>query len=61
LLPPGPYSISVAIAEGTLQSYRVCDYIEHAIEVGVSDTHEPTAQTRGYLRLRCAEIAVHRG
>jgi lipopolysaccharide transport system ATP-binding protein len=61
LLPPGPYSISVAIAEGTLQSYRVCDYIEHAIEVGGSDTHEPTAQTRGYLRLRCAEIAVHRG
>lgn len=55
-LAPGSYGISLAIADGNVQQFRICDYLEDAIEVMAAGSRS----TRGYFQLHCASIAVHR-
>jgi ABC-type polysaccharide/polyol phosphate transport system ATPase subunit len=49
-LYPGEYHISVALSEGTLDDFDVCDYIEDCLVLGVEGN---PADVRGYLRLSC--------
>lgn len=56
-LKPGAYSISVAISDGNIEDFRVCDYIEDAIPMQAAGAGPPSA---GYFRLRCAEVTIHR-
>jgi hypothetical protein len=55
VLTPGPYHISLAITDGSLEDFKVCDYIENALSVEVA-TRETAAP--GYLELRCAKVAI---
>ncbi len=54
-LAPGRYSVSVAISEGALDEFGVCDYVEDAVALECSG-----AAATGYLRLRCASVTVER-
>jgi ABC-type polysaccharide/polyol phosphate transport system ATPase subunit len=54
-LVPGRYFISVAISEGTLDEFGVCDYVEDAVSI---DAAGPPGT--GYLRMRCASVSVDR-
>ena len=55
-LAPAPYYISLAVSDGNVEEFRVCDYMEDAIEVCV----EPGRHGgHGYFQLRCAAVAVH--
>jgi ABC-type polysaccharide/polyol phosphate transport system ATPase subunit len=56
-LVPGQYSISVAISNGTLDRYEICDYIEDAITFRVEPHARPVT---GYLELPCRAVAIHR-
>jgi ABC-type polysaccharide/polyol phosphate transport system ATPase subunit len=56
-LKPGAYSISVAVSDGNIEDFRVCDYVEDAIPVQVIAGGAPWA---GYFHLECAAIAIHR-
>ncbi len=75
VLPPlasGKYSVSVAVSEGDLEDFVVCDYVEDAIvieapELGTSEhptsehpTSEHPTQPRGYLRLHCPSVTLQR-
>jgi ABC-type polysaccharide/polyol phosphate transport system ATPase subunit len=60
-LSPGQYRISVAVSDGNIEEFRVCDYVEDAIDVTVDagaddDGHMP----RTYFQLRCAAVTIHR-
>ena len=56
-LAPGSYRVSIAISDGSIEDFQVCDYVEDAIEFQVS----PGAKNmRGYLRLRCTGVEIHR-
>jgi lipopolysaccharide transport system ATP-binding protein len=54
-LTPGSYHISLAITDGSLEDFKVCDYIENALTVEVA-ARETTAP--GYIELRCAKVAI---
>ena len=56
-LAPGQYSISVAISNGTLDQYEICDYIEDAIAFRVEPHARPVT---GYMELPCRAVAIHR-
>lgn len=56
-LAPGPYAISVAVADGTIENFRVCDYIEDAVPMHMADDG---ARLSGYFRLQCAAVQIHR-
>jgi hypothetical protein len=49
-LYPGAFSFSPAIADGTLVSYKMCDWIDNAIslQMGHGD-----GQVYGYMHLPC--------
>ncbi|MGC2659760.1 MAG: ABC transporter ATP-binding protein [Bryobacteraceae bacterium] len=49
-LYPGRYGISVALSEGTLEEFEICDYIEDCLSLKVEGN---PADVRGYLRLNC--------
>ena len=49
-LYPGPYGISVALSEGTLENFNVCDYVENCLSLTIEGN---PADVRGYLRLGC--------
>ncbi|HSW50344.1 MAG TPA: ABC transporter ATP-binding protein [Bryobacteraceae bacterium] len=49
-LYPGSFSFSPAIADGTLTSYRICDWIDNAIIVQVGHGDAPVY---GYMHLPC--------
>jgi energy-coupling factor transporter ATP-binding protein EcfA2 len=49
-LYPAEYHISVALSEGTLEDFDVCDYIEDCLALRVEGN---PADVRGYLRLSC--------
>jgi hypothetical protein len=57
-LVPGPYFISVAVSEGTLEKFEVCDYVEDAIAIGPAPRD---AGAKGYMRLPCTGVTIHRG
>lgn len=54
-LAPGRYFVSVAVSEGTLDEFGVCDYVEDAVTVDLAG-----ADTGGYLRLRCKSVKVQK-
>jgi lipopolysaccharide transport system ATP-binding protein len=56
-LAPGQYAISVAISNGTLDRYEICDYIEDAISFRVEPHARPVT---GYMELPCRAVAIHR-
>jgi lipopolysaccharide transport system ATP-binding protein len=49
-LYPAAFSFSPAIADGTLQAYEMCDWIDNAISLQMSRSE---AQVYGYMRLPC--------
>ena len=49
-LYPGSFSFSPAIAEGTLESYKMCDWIENAITLQMGHGDGPMY---GYMHLPC--------
>lgn len=53
-LAPGRCFISVAVSEGTLDRFEVCDYVEDAIALDCTGSH---GFGRGYMRVRCADVA----
>jgi lipopolysaccharide transport system ATP-binding protein len=55
-LAPGTYTISLGIADGNLEQYAMCDYIEDAITI----TCAGGRVSRGYFQLRCTAVAIHR-
>lgn len=61
-LAPGRYSISVAISDGSIGEFEVCDYIEDAISFDSAE-FDPLAGARpvtGYMELPCGSVAIHR-
>jgi lipopolysaccharide transport system ATP-binding protein len=63
-LAPGIYRISLAVADGNMEDFHMCDYIEDAIELtaamkaGSNGDASPDT-SRGYFRLHCAAVAIH--
>jgi len=55
-LAPGDYRISLAVADGDIEDFRVCDYIEDAVEM---DAGWSAHASRGYFQLHCAAVSVH--
>ncbi|HEY4087837.1 MAG TPA: ABC transporter ATP-binding protein [Bryobacteraceae bacterium] len=61
-LAPGRYSISVAVSDGSIGEFEVCDYIEDAIEFD-SAQFDALAEIRpvsGYVELPCSAVAIHK-
>jgi ABC-type polysaccharide/polyol phosphate transport system ATPase subunit len=56
-LAASQYFVSVAVSEGTLEHFEVCDYVEDAIALTAG---EDSGQVRGYLHLPCSGVSVHR-
>jgi hypothetical protein len=56
-LAAGQYFVSVAVSEGTLEHFDVCDYVEDAIALTAADDG---GRVRGYLHLPCQSISIHR-
>jgi len=57
-MPPlaaGRYFISLAISEGTLGEFGVCDYVEDAITIDAGDP-----AITGYMKLTCSAVLVHK-
>jgi lipopolysaccharide transport system ATP-binding protein len=57
-MPPlaaGRYFISLAVSEGTLGEFGVCDYVEDAIAIHLGDP-----SIAGYMKLNCSAILVHK-
>jgi ABC-type polysaccharide/polyol phosphate transport system ATPase subunit len=52
----GRYFISLAVSEGTLDEFGVCDYVEDALQFQVEDRN-----VVGYLKLRCSAVLSSRG
>ncbi len=59
-LAPGRYYISLAVSDGNIEEFRVCDYVEDAVMVDAGAIDAAAAASVGYFRLRCAAVAVHR-
>ncbi len=62
-LAPGCYSISVAISDGSLGEFEVCDYIEDAITFDAAQfdsTPGAAHPVSGYIELPCSAVAIHR-
>lgn len=60
-LYPSSFSFSPAIADGTLLSYTICDWVDNAITLQMSNTNKPVY---GHLHLPCrVELnrAIHAG
>ncbi len=56
-LPAGPYFVSVGVADGDLEQYTMCDYMEDAIPL---QAKAGARAVRGYFQLHCAGVDVHR-
>ena len=56
-LAAGQYFVSVAVSEGTLEHFDVCDYVEDAIALNAADDG---GRVRGYLQLPCQSISIRR-
>jgi ABC-type polysaccharide/polyol phosphate transport system ATPase subunit len=64
-LVPGAYRISLAVSDGSVEGFEVCDYIEDAIDVTASAGMGSSGiaarnGSKGYFRLHCAAVIVHR-
>ena len=58
-LAAGKYHVSLAIADGDVREFALCDYVEDAIEVNASARTGFPGGT-GYFQLHCADVAIHR-
>jgi lipopolysaccharide transport system ATP-binding protein len=58
-LATGVYSVSLAVSDGTVEEFQVCDYIEDALEIKNSAGSDLLA-ARGYFQLHCAAVTLHR-
>ena len=56
-LTPGSYHLSLAIADGSLDDFKVCDYIEDALAVEMAPRTPPVAA--GYMELHCTGVTIH--
>ena len=56
-LAPGVYRISLAVGDGNVEDFLVCDYIEDAIEIKAQSS---SRASKGYFHLPCAAVTVHR-
>jgi ABC-type polysaccharide/polyol phosphate transport system ATPase subunit len=64
-LVPGIYRISLAVSEGNVEGFEVCDYIEDALEITAAanagaNGMAPRNESRGYFQLHCAAVTIHR-
>jgi lipopolysaccharide transport system ATP-binding protein len=64
-LVPGAYRISLAVSDGNVEGFEVCDYIEDAVEITAaadlaSNSMATRSGSKGYFRLHCAAVAIHR-
>lgn len=60
-LTPGSYTISVAISDGNVEDFRVCDYVEDAIGLTLAgEGRPPDYAPRAYFDLRSAAVTIHR-
>jgi ABC-type polysaccharide/polyol phosphate transport system ATPase subunit len=57
-LLPDQYSVSIAIANGSLAQFAIGDYIEDAIPFRLAGGSRPVT---GYMELPCLAVALHRG
>lgn len=58
-LAPGRYHVSLAIADGDIREFGLCDYVEDAITADASPRTWFPGE-KGYFQLHCANVAVHR-
>ena len=56
-LAAGAYRISLAVSDGNVEEFRVCDYIEDALEIKARTNADAS---QGYFRLHCAAVTIHR-
>ena len=56
-LAPGIYSVSVAVSDGSIGEFEVCDYIEDAITFTIK---AGARHISGYMELPCHAVAIHR-
>jgi lipopolysaccharide transport system ATP-binding protein len=56
-LARGAYRISVAVCDGNVEDFQVCDYIEDTIEIRAQSS---SPASKGYFHLPCAAVTVHR-
>jgi hypothetical protein len=57
-LAPGKYHVSLAIADGDVREFGLCDYVEDAIEAdALARTSFPGGT--GYFQLHCAQVVIH--
>jgi len=54
-LSRGRYFISIAVSDGTLGEFGVCDYVEDAIEFETG-----SLDVTGYMRLPCSGVLIDR-
>ncbi len=54
-LAPGTYSISVAVSDGSLGEFEVCDYIEDALTFEIPQGSRPVS---GYMELPCSAVNI---
>ncbi len=64
-LVPGAYRISLAVSDGNVEGFEVCDYIEDALLMTAeadagSNGSASCIASRGYFRLHCAAVTVYR-
>jgi lipopolysaccharide transport system ATP-binding protein len=64
-LVPGAYRISLAVSDGNVEGFEVCDYIEDALEItaAANPGSNGTASrngSKGYFQLHCAAVTIHR-
>jgi len=64
-LAPGAYRISLAVADGNIEEFQMCDYVEDAIELRAAANGESNGDAlggthRGYFDLHCAAVTIHR-
>ena len=55
-LTPGRYLVSVAVSEGTLDQFTVCDYVEDALAMQAPGNGDVSP---GYLHLTCSGVSVY--
>ena len=55
-LASGTYSVSVAVSDGSIGEFEVCDYIQDATSFDVASARSVS----GYMELPCSSVAIHR-
>jgi lipopolysaccharide transport system ATP-binding protein len=62
-LAPGLYRISLAVADGDIEEFLMCDYLEDAIELKAASRWNGdniSSASRGYFQLHCAAVTIYR-